>query len=522
MQFSVTAGGTRPLYYQWRFNGTNLPGAASSSLTITNVQLQHVGTYSVEITNSAGSILSSDAILTVTVPPATVLVPNTNTPSGWPVTVPILLSANGNENAVSFSLSFGTQSRNQLLNFMDVALGKDAQGASIIINTNQLSLGLVGVGIALPAGAVFSAGTQEVALVKFDTVVVTFEQLASTTIAFGDNPLPRQLTDASAASLPVIFTYGRVTLIASDIEGDTMPRPGGNRGLSLNDWVQAGRFAAGLDIPAPGGEFQRMDCAPRSTRGDGLIKVTDWVQAGRYFAKLDPLTAVGGPTNAATLWKSEAKGPEGDPGTRRVQVGDAVTTQGIVFEIPVFLEAEGNENALGFTLSFDPARLEYLSAASGVDAKNATLDLNSTVAGKVGLVMALPTGAVFPAGMREIARVSFRTTATAPATMVIGYADSPVIRAVSDPVAIELPSDYLPGAVSVQLPPALGIAVAGDQAVLTWPFWAGDFKLQTAGDPDLPPNSWTNVVSSPTTNGNTISIRIPIAGEAQFFRLQHP
>ena len=36
--FTVTAGGTPPLSYQWRFNGTNLAGANSFTLTLTNVQ----------------------------------------------------------------------------------------------------------------------------------------------------------------------------------------------------------------------------------------------------------------------------------------------------------------------------------------------------------------------------------------------------------------------------------------------------------------------------------------------------
>lgn len=35
--FSVSASGTPPLSYQWQFNGTNLPGAVSSNLTLTGV-----------------------------------------------------------------------------------------------------------------------------------------------------------------------------------------------------------------------------------------------------------------------------------------------------------------------------------------------------------------------------------------------------------------------------------------------------------------------------------------------------
>ena len=52
--FSVTAGGTPPLIYQWRWNGTNLVNSTSPILTLTNVQLTNAGNYSVTITNLYG------------------------------------------------------------------------------------------------------------------------------------------------------------------------------------------------------------------------------------------------------------------------------------------------------------------------------------------------------------------------------------------------------------------------------------------------------------------------------------
>jgi hypothetical protein len=64
--FEVTAGGIAPLSYQWYFNGTNLPGGATNdSLTLENVQTNDAGGYSVVITNVAGSVISSNATLTV-------------------------------------------------------------------------------------------------------------------------------------------------------------------------------------------------------------------------------------------------------------------------------------------------------------------------------------------------------------------------------------------------------------------------------------------------------------------------
>jgi uncharacterized repeat protein (TIGR01451 family) len=69
--FNVSASGSAPLYYQWRFNGSNLSGANSSSLTLSDAQPVHSGTYAVLITNIAGSLLSEAATLIVNGPAVT-------------------------------------------------------------------------------------------------------------------------------------------------------------------------------------------------------------------------------------------------------------------------------------------------------------------------------------------------------------------------------------------------------------------------------------------------------------------
>jgi len=69
--FSVVAGGTAPLSYQWSLNGTALSGGTSSVLTLTNVQTTDAGSYTVVVTNLVGSVASAVATLTVTNPPCT-------------------------------------------------------------------------------------------------------------------------------------------------------------------------------------------------------------------------------------------------------------------------------------------------------------------------------------------------------------------------------------------------------------------------------------------------------------------
>jgi hypothetical protein len=73
--FTATASGTLPLAWQWQKNGTNLSnggkvaGATTNTLTLTNVQDADNASYTLVITNVAGSLTSSPALLVVIDPP---------------------------------------------------------------------------------------------------------------------------------------------------------------------------------------------------------------------------------------------------------------------------------------------------------------------------------------------------------------------------------------------------------------------------------------------------------------------
>jgi hypothetical protein len=67
--FSVVAGGTPPLRYQWLKDGTNIAGATAPLLALTNIQQSAQGSYSVVVSNAFGSTASSPACLVVNQPP---------------------------------------------------------------------------------------------------------------------------------------------------------------------------------------------------------------------------------------------------------------------------------------------------------------------------------------------------------------------------------------------------------------------------------------------------------------------
>ena len=63
--FQVSATGTPPVLYQWRFRGAPLTGATNNTLTLTNVNLDHAGAYDVAVFGPSGSTVSAPATLFV-------------------------------------------------------------------------------------------------------------------------------------------------------------------------------------------------------------------------------------------------------------------------------------------------------------------------------------------------------------------------------------------------------------------------------------------------------------------------
>jgi alpha-tubulin suppressor-like RCC1 family protein len=58
----ATATGTN-LSYQWQLNGADVPGATRSSLALSNISASTYGTYNLIVTNGAGTMLSSNAVV---------------------------------------------------------------------------------------------------------------------------------------------------------------------------------------------------------------------------------------------------------------------------------------------------------------------------------------------------------------------------------------------------------------------------------------------------------------------------
>lgn len=77
-QFTVSADGDAPLFYQWLFNGNVIPDATNSTLLLPNVHPSQAGNYSAVIFNDFGSTVSAAARLTVNRVPNILSAPTNN------------------------------------------------------------------------------------------------------------------------------------------------------------------------------------------------------------------------------------------------------------------------------------------------------------------------------------------------------------------------------------------------------------------------------------------------------------
>lgn len=444
-----------------RWNNADRPTTFVSATQLTAQipasDIAGAGAASVTVFNPApGGGLSNAANFNITAPVISrnLRVVAASGPAGGGVTTPIELVSQGDENALGFSLTFDPAA----LANPQAVLGPDAAGASLNANASQAAQGRLGLTLALPGNQTFSAGARKIINVTF--TIAANASATSSNIGFGDQPVTREISDANAIPLPSLYTPAAITIVQG-VEADVSPRPAGNGAATIADWTQIGRFASGMDAVEVGGEFQRADCAPRLAMdgvtpalGDGRVTVTDWVQAGRYAAGIDPPAPAGGPTAPSNSLATAARAianarPAVDPNQlHRVNVFELDSIDGPrqTRRIAISLDARGDENALGFSLLFNPSQWRFVSAVAGRDASGATLMVNAKEAlrGRIGLAMALPAGQRFDSGAREIAILQFASqlAEASEAPLAIGFGDQPVAREIVTDEAHAMLNDF--------------------------------------------------------------------------------
>lgn len=454
-----TAAG-RTIQYQW-YRGVSgdfaNPIANANAATYTTPPLSATANYFVLISNECGRVASQTAAVVIEQPPpkTDLAVTQSATPAqarpGETVTYTLRLRNSGESQAFAVTL---TEALPATLSFQaDSCVADDGGACSETGNTMTIRFPLL------------AAGKESVVTLRATVGATASGALIS------NAQVRAATTDGNSSNNSAMFTINVIPSAPTTFEADVAPGPNGSGTVTVSDWVQIGRFASGGEAISGSNEFQRADCAPRTTFGDGRISVSDWVQAGRYAAGLDDLVPAAGPTvplNGLQLAGQLAKlkhggqGQQGQQGQplrepRLVNLAGGGFVRGQLASFAVELAAHGDENALGFSLRFDPARLRF----ARVDAGGAVFSFNAKNAGdgRLGFTIALPAGQSFAAGMRRVVVIKFYALAEGEIA-ALSFADEPVARELVSANAEALAAHWSPAPALINLPAASFAAVA--------------------------------------------------------------
>src|SRR5256885_8143810 len=116
--FSVSATGTAPLSYQWKKNGIPVSGTSSFTYTTPATSTSDTGAqFTVIVSNSAGSVTSSAAVLTVNASSPPLQITSSQLPSGTVGSAySATLSASGGSTPYSWSVASGALPNGLTLN----------------------------------------------------------------------------------------------------------------------------------------------------------------------------------------------------------------------------------------------------------------------------------------------------------------------------------------------------------------------------------------------------------------------
>jgi hypothetical protein len=262
--FSVTANGTAPLNYQWQKNGVNIAGATSPSYTTPATATSDNGaTFGAVVSNTAGSVTSAAATLTVNAVAAPVIQVNptsmtfANTVVGASLSQALIirntgtaaltisqLAATGSGFSVSgFSLPLNVTAGQQVsvtVAFVAPAVGSAAGNITIVSNaaTSPTSVSLSGTGIA----ATFTLGISPISL-SFGNVTtgsssatqnVVITDTGNSSVAISQITLTGAGYSMTGGSAPVTLTPSQSVTLALQFSPNVAGAVNGNISIVSN------------------------------------------------------------------------------------------------------------------------------------------------------------------------------------------------------------------------------------------------------------------------------------------------
>jgi len=488
--FSVTANGTAPLTYQWRFGDTPISGATGSSLILSNVQPNQSGSYSVRVENSVSFVVSAPALLIVATNPTNptlIIPPQLANVDGGGATLtlssvlrmqevyrsamfpagPILIRELRFRPSAVLGGAFSTHIPDLQLNLSTTAAQPDALSSTFANNVGAndtlVFRGSLDVSSAFTGPA---SGPKAFDIVVPLTTPFLYNPAAGNLLVEWRNHSGAPVsisTDGSAlgndgASRLIAFSATATTASAADTGSDVL-QIGYTAGTNTvgpiilvqpaNRTVPVGGTAI-FNVTAGGippftfqWRFNGANLAGAIQPSLVLSNVQP-AQAGNYSVVV--ANAGGSVTSAVAVLSINLPAPT-------VRVVSVTAGPGSSTDIPVQMVARGNENALGFSLNFNPAMLNFTGVTLGANAPaGVTLIVNDQEAaiGRIGLAVALSAGATFSPGTQQVVVVSFNVAPSTTATTTpVAFGDLPTVRQVSDAQAQVIGAVFTSGNVTI-------------------------------------------------------------------------
>lgn len=423
------------------------------------------------------------------------------------VDVPVQLISKGGESSVAFSLAFGDG-----IEWVGALPGTDAPQA--LLETTAGPSNAMGVLVRTPLENPLGEGSKHLLTLRF-----LAKGVGETTIRFQDRPVEREIVPDPAG---MAWENGLVTVAANGLEGDVSPQPDGDGVVDDQDSRLARQFVLGiLDLPTGPDEFQRLDCAPVETCGDGIVDMADVVTIMQYASgQLTPEPACG-PTNQIEFPPIPTVATKGDS-PRRLSIGAPEEVQrGASFWATIDLAAQGDEHGLSASLSFDPDVLAYQDMRIVGPATNGVFlpNLEALSQGAMAFGVILAEGENFAPGNETVAEILFvAQEGNGTEVTSLDYAQTPAECRVVGLDSEALESTYAGSDVivaetislSAPLPPESGeaLALAMDQIKVSWTpaAWATGYRVRRklAGE-----TVWTKLVDCEATRSVFVDDGLP-------------
>ncbi len=561
--FSVTATGTLPFAFQWSSNGISILDATNATLTFNNVQLSQNGSvYSVRVSNIAGSTNSSNAMLTVNLPP-----PCDPTPSDlvawWP--------ADGNTNELvsgnNASLINGAGYAN---GEVGMAFYLNGTNQYVLVQTNNAALDVGQQGGFTIEGWIYptSLPTSSYAL----PIIAEYENVLGSSIVTNlgvhlqlDTPsvgciyanikqAPSSADHSFYTSANVIsagvwqhvaLTYDEVSGVANIYYNGTLKASttvGSFTPLTHTKYFLIGGRTYGNSAVNPAdlfpGGLDEMSVYGRALSSNEVATIYNAGFSGKCISSLAPVITTQ-PTNqavnagATVLFKSAASGalplsyqwilndtnPIAGATNPALTITDVQLTNAGIYSVTVsnLYGAAISSNAVliandvldHFSWNSIPAaRFVNVPFTVSIQARGTT---NAVFTSFTGMVLLTATASGVP--VNPSISTGFVQGAWTGSVVVSQVASNLVLEANDGSGHIGLAN-----AINVIAPPSIGSQVSGNSLLLFWPVDPAGFVLENS--PTLLPAQWTSASPAPFQIGNQYLEAIPMTGSNEFYRLR--